>query len=286
MGSERNASSLFEVQATLYDLITAPEGVAKRLSELSRLPVDLESIVKPTAGLSAVERVDIYANMYFYRIRDVLREEFPKTVTVMGDDAFHNLVTDYLVACRPAHPSLREAGARLPDFLARHPSIEGRAWVAELARLERAHLELYDGPDAEVLTLDELRALPPDDLPGLVLQAIPSHAVLRNRFAISEAWKALAPGESAGAASNDAETLLVWRQDIEVFHRVVDAVEGPVLALIRDGARFEAVCERLLEAVPEDQAAIRAFEILGRWVADGLIAAHPSGQAWGRRRSR
>lgn len=273
MGRDPPGRSLAEVEATLYDLITAPEGVGKRLSELSRSPADLELLVKPTAALSAVDRVDIYANMYFYRIRDVLREEFPKVVAVIGDDMFHNLVTDYLVACRPAHPSLREAGVGLPPFLARHLSAAGRPWIGELARLERAHLELYDGPDAEVLTLDAVRAIQPSELGVLTLRAIPSHTLLRNHFQVSEVWKAPPPQEAAGAPPDMPETLLVWRQDLTVFHRAVPMDEEALLPLVAIGSDFEIICERLCESESEEQAIGRAFELLTRWVVDGLICA-------------
>jgi hypothetical protein len=247
------------------------------LAAIGRSPRELEAIVRRTTRLSSVERVDIYANMYFYRILDVLREEYATVLAALGENAFHNLVTDYLVACRPAHPSLREVGARLPAFLAQHPVAEGRAWVAELARLERTHLELYDGPDASVVTLDELRALPADTLPAFRLRAIPCHAVLRNRFAVGAAWKAL--GEGGATPMNQPtpqetpEVLVVWRQGIEVFHQPVEPDEEALLESIRDGAPFDVLCEQLIERVLEAVAAERAFQILGRWVSDELIAA-------------
>ena len=94
------------------------------------------------AKLSAVDRLDVYANMYFFRMLDVLRDDYAKVVAVVGDDAFHNLVTDYLVACRPAHPSLREVGARLPGFLARHPSSRTNRGQAS-SRASSAHASSY-----------------------------------------------------------------------------------------------------------------------------------------------
>ena len=280
-GGQTSTLALADVQARLYDLITAPEGVERRLSELGHGRVDLEetvleSIVRSTTRLSAVERVDIYANMYFYRIRDVLRDEYAKLLSVLGDDAFHNLVTDYLLACRPAHPSLREVGARLPEYLARHPLSEGRSWVGELARLERTRLDLFDGPDCDVLTLDRIRALPTEALPRLMLRAIPCHAVLSNRFALSTVWTSLETGQSPEAHREappaSPETLLVWRQGFTVYHRVVDDAEAPLLELLRAGPSFDVVCERVLDIVPAEQAVQRTFELLGRWVTDGLIA--------------
>ena len=82
-----------------------------------------------------------------------------RVVAAVGDDHFHNLVTDYLLACPSTHPSVRNVGARLADFLATQPLGAERPWLVELARLERARVELFDGPDAEPLTLDDLRAL-------------------------------------------------------------------------------------------------------------------------------
>ena len=103
MRGERFRTGLAAVQEAVYDLITAPEGVEKRLGEMGCPPRDLESLVKPSVTMSSVERLDVYANMYFYRILDVLRDEYSKVRAVLGDDMFHNLITGYLVECRPAH---------------------------------------------------------------------------------------------------------------------------------------------------------------------------------------
>jgi len=272
-GSGGFGRGLADVQAALYALITAPEGVEAGLGAAGRTARDLEAIVRPNERMTAVERLDVYANMYFYRILDVLRDEYARLAAAVGEAAFHNLVTDYLLACRPAHPSLREAGARLPAFVAAHALGRERPWLAELARLERTHLDLFDGEDAEPLTLEAVRALPPESLPALELRAIPCHAVLVNEHAIAEAWESL--GASAGAEDIDVpaavETLLVWRRDVTVFHRPLPADEAPLVALLAAGARFDTICERLLATTSEPQAVPRAFELLARWLADGVI---------------
>ena len=48
--------------------------------------------------------------MYFYRILDVLKEDFPATLAVLGADNFHNLVTGYLIEYPPQHFSISYAG--------------------------------------------------------------------------------------------------------------------------------------------------------------------------------
>src|SRR5262249_6584940 len=89
--------------------------------------------------LGAVERPDVYAKMHCFRLLEVLREDYPKLVAVVGDAEFHNLVTEYLIAHPPEHASIAHAGIALPDFLTGH-SLEARRhapWLHELARLER-----------------------------------------------------------------------------------------------------------------------------------------------------
>ena len=88
---------LAETQAWFYELVTARapvvETVAARGPEARRL---LEEIVNGDARSPAVARVEIYADMYFARLRDVLRDEYPKTRGLLGPSAFHDLVADYL----------------------------------------------------------------------------------------------------------------------------------------------------------------------------------------------
>jgi hypothetical protein len=274
--------NLADVQARFYELVTAPENVAATVAargpEARRA---LDEMIQGDDRLSAVERLDIYANMYFFRIHDVLRDEAPKTAAALGPDAFHNLVIDYLAACPPSHPSLREAGARLPAFLAAHPFGVERPCLAELARLERTRLELVDGPDATPLTFDDLRNLPPGEIGGLPLRLIPCAAVLANRFGVASLWRidedqALAAATRAAAPA--AETLLVWRRDVDVYHRAVDADEARWLSRLQtagsgDALRFETLCEDLAAAASDEEAAARAFELVGRWTADGVLAA-------------
>jgi hypothetical protein len=181
-------------------------------------------------------------------------------------------------------------GARLPEYLATHPLTADRPWLAELARLDRLRFELYDGPDAEALTLDAVRATPPESLPGLPLRTVPCLATLQTEFAIAPLWRALeatpvAHDHSEGSSQDRAEveaeppprsaaTIAVWRKDLTVFHRVLDADEIVCLPLLQEGTTFAAVCERALgDATDGAAAARRAFELLARWIDDGVLCA-------------
>src|SRR5262249_19002276 len=83
--SSRGSASptLSQTQALLGKLITAPEGAAAGLAALSAQERAVcERLVRADERLSAIERVDIYADMYFYRIRDALKDDFAAVASV------------------------------------------------------------------------------------------------------------------------------------------------------------------------------------------------------------
>lgn len=261
---------LAELEARFYALVTAPESVAKTLAALGpEARREVEAFVAGDGRLSAVERLDVYAGMYFFRIRDVLRDEYPRTLALLGETAFHNLVTDYLAGCPPAHPSLREAGARLPLFLGAHAAARERPWLAELARLERTRLELVDAADAAAVTLQALEQIPAPQFPALRLVRVPASVLLANHFALLPQWR----GSEDAPETPEArpETLLVWRRDLDVFHRAIDAEEAECLERVGGGIAFAELCARLAIGRTDEVAAVRAFELVARWAADGLL---------------
>ena len=58
---------------------------------------DLTGVIAPSSTLEPSGRVAIYQTMYFWRLHEVLREDFPKLHGALGDD-FETLARDYLAA--------------------------------------------------------------------------------------------------------------------------------------------------------------------------------------------
>jgi hypothetical protein len=264
---------LAETQAWFYELVTARASVAATVAargpEAQRL---LEAVVAGDTRAPAVARMAIYADMYFARLRDVLGDEYPKTLRLLGASAFQDLVADYLVACPPSDPSLRELGGQFPAFITEHRLAAERPWAPELARLERARLELFDGPDAEPLAVESLRAGPPERFATLRLRLVPAHALFAPRFELGELWRADDPASVVPARATGA--LLVWRRGLEVLHRPTGEEETSWLRRLAAGeVTFEALCASLADGRTDEQAAARAFELVGRWATDGLLRA-------------
>ena len=156
----KRSPDLQESQTLFWRLLTAPEGVARGCETLLREGVlrdrELGFFLRPGEQLSPTERLDVYADMYFYRLKDCLAEDYPNLAAWIGPERFHNLVTDYLLAHPSRHPSLRELGRALPVFLESQPLPARFAWAPDLARLEWARLDVFDDADAAPLTREAL----------------------------------------------------------------------------------------------------------------------------------
>lgn len=266
--------TLDQTQHLFWKLITAPEGVAagRAALEASERTV-VDRLARPDARLSAVERFDIYADMYFYRIRDCLKEDFPAVAAVVGESAFHNLITDYLLVHPSTHFSLRYVGRHLPAFVRQHALIERWSYLADLALLEWSIMEAFDAPDAEPITPASLTTVPADRWAELRLDVTPSLRMLRLQWPVHEVWARTQREEDVGDVHTTPTVIRVWRQNLRVFHRAVDAAESAALDALANGATFAETCESIAAVAGDAPPADRAVALLHDWLADELLTA-------------
>jgi hypothetical protein len=303
-------AALLPTQRLFWDLIAAPEGVLPGLEALVRRgaaePGDLDRMIVGDARLSAADRLDIYANMYFFRLLDALKEDYPRLLAALGPARFHNLVTDYLLVCPSRHPSLRYLGERLAGFLSEHVLERESPGLADLARLEWARADLFDDADVAVLGRADLARLPQDEAGDLRVALVPAYRLLRLDHDAVSVWRVLggavpsATGDDTAAtpgggitsaatpgptcAYDDADhpgplprfaarptAVRVWREGFAVHHRSVDDEERDALLLIAEGATLGRVAQCLSAGRAVEEATARFGALLQRWLDDGLL---------------
>ncbi len=280
------------VQALFWRLLSAPEGVSKGAKELHRAgeleSEDLSFLVRPDARLGPVERLDIYADMYFYRLRDCLAEDFPKVAARIGKARFHNLATDYLLAHPSTHFSLRQLGRALPGFLRTHPMEREFPELADLARLDWARVDVFDDADAAPFSRQELLEKGGSAPEKFAVALIPSARLLRVDASVLPLWRRLdggggteEDGERWRSARGETCAVRVWRKGFSVFHQSLPADEEHCLrALAAGGATLAQLGELLLEhqppGAPPERAAQRLAALLDLWASDELLTSHSS----------
>jgi uncharacterized protein (UPF0276 family) len=293
-GQRRTAPALEETQQLFMRVLTWPRG-ARDFVETASDDVrrDLEQTfagssetgrrASDSRGLDAIERLDIYANAYFYRLLDALREVFPRLAYLLGDIPFHNLVTDYLLECPSTAPDLRRLGDRLPRFLRQHALSQGEALLPEVAELEVALAWALDAPDApkgQSLARAELAQRSPDTWPSLSLALAPSARCLSASHDLERLARLCDTGHRDLALDitprPEPLTLLVGRRGHATYFRTLEPNEALALQSMGSTIRFETLCEVLAQ---RGAPPTRLVEYLMRWVDDGVIVETQPHQA-------
>jgi hypothetical protein len=223
----------------------------------------------------AGERVRIYANAYFTRIHDALRSDYGALHAVLGEAAFRDLARLYLMAHPSRSFSLRFVGARLPAFLA-GPIAEAfqRRWpfAPELAALDWALTDVFDAPDAPLLSREQLAAQPAEAWERLRFGLITAWRLLRFSWPVQQLRAAWDSGLDMPQLEPATTWVLVCRRGEEVRYREVSDVESYALRSVQAGDEFGSTCARIAQTIGAAEAPRRALEMLERWLADGLLA--------------
>lgn len=284
--------NLAATQHLLWRLITAPEGVAKALQEN---PGDASLLADSVAGVSSgaangeatsheltpTRRLEVYAGAYFARIHDALASDFSDLAAQLGEATFHDLVTSYLAIRPPHRPSLRDVGARLPEFLADgeggEPFRARAPWAADLARLEWLQSDLFDAPDAVVATRRDFEKRAPEEWGGLTLKLIPAAGLLTLEWPVHTLCASWSGGtrrsDGANPISSKPSELLVWRASETVSYRPLEDPEAEALSLVAAGTTFGEVCQAAAVRIGDEEAPTHSAIWLARWLEDGLLTA-------------
>jgi hypothetical protein len=256
-----DAPSLRELQAAFWRSLAADGG----RGDAATFDPGAVASIEPSARLAPAERLAVYTTMYFCRIQEVLKEDFARTAAVLGPEAFEAAVRGYLARHPSDRPSIRWVGRALPAHLADAPPAGAPPWIAELARLEWARLDLFDAADATPVGLDVLRAVGADDWPRLRFTTIPALATFASEWPVDEIWAAVGEGVTDRTWERERVLLRVWRQDFHVYHARLAPAEQSAFARFMAGRSFAAICDVLDDAEA-------AAALLVRWLEDGLVA--------------
>jgi hypothetical protein len=138
--------------------------------------------------------------------------DFPATLAVVGTDNFAAIVKEYLLEHPPTEPSILYASLYLADFLNVHPFAERWPFIAELARLERAVLDVFHAADAPALSLEALRAIPSEKWPAVKLRAHPAVEIVHSEWRIADGLHTVEQGQGWSDPEHEEASVLVWRQ--------------------------------------------------------------------------
>jgi hypothetical protein len=260
--------NLLELQRRMSQDVMRPltPDFAMQAMNEQGLPCDeiAASYIKPNSLLTSFERLEIYNRQYWFRVIDAVSEDFPALRAVLGRERFDSLVLAYLRENPSTSFTLRSLGARLPAWLASYPELTGpqHALAVDVARLEWAYIEAFDGASLMPLGWEDFAALgrdstlrlqphlqlldlqyPVDDVVLAVHKVTPAIDIVSN--AVSE--RRQSSEVTLPEVSRSNVYLVVHRFDDSVYYRRIEREEFLLLADLRDGDSIATAIERAFE---------------------------------------
>ncbi len=259
-------------------VVMHPDGAAAGLKSrparrlLGLAAREPEAVVLPSKSLSSVERLGIYAHMYFARLVEVMEAEYPIARRILGPEAF-------VEACRrfvARHPSrsrtLNALSEQFPGFLARSlPRSNRNGLAADVARIERAMEDVFDAPRAEPMTAEAFAAIGPDRWERATLRVNPALRLLKLRYPANDFMTALRRGDRPRIPRPRATCAIVFRRDFQVFRRNQEPEQFRLLAALAAGRPLAAAVRAGIGGRPG--SADRVAKRLGKWFEE-WSAAH------------
>jgi len=273
------ALPLDRLQRWMQAVIVHPgtiEEAAAGPAAASELPAEqVGQVIRPSAHLQPLERLEIYQAMYPLRMEEALASDFPALKHFLGDDAFFRLALDYV----QVHPSrsftLSPLGQHLADFLAGYRGLRQRAFCSDLARLERTVAEVFDAPETDVLEEEAIARVPAEAWEGARLVPIAALRPLRLRYPAS-AYLDSTHDEAHRHPRivRTDEWVVVYRRRFTVFRQ--DLAKAAFL-LLEDLVAGRTVGQAVAAALKRrGQSRPRAedlFPWFRRWAASGLFSS-------------
>lgn len=218
-------------------------------------------------------RFEVYRASFEANLGQALRDTYPVTYRLVGEDYFSQVARAYL----RAHPSrsgdIHAFGAEFDAFLAAQDAVGDVPYLPGVARLEWLAHQAFHAADAVPLTLADLAELPGDAQGGLCL--LPCVGLMLSEYPVHRIWQVNQESWTGDAAVNLDEggvQLAIFREGLEIALLPLDAEAYGLACVWFDSGSLDAASE----AATDGDSLGRALHAL---IVAGLVAApHPPAQ--------
>lgn len=231
--------------------------------------------VKPSRHLAPGERVDVYVDMYFARLFEVLSEEYAAVRAIAGPVEFERLVRAYLREHPSRHWSLNGLGRALPAFLSGKFRTPKKALLYDLAKLECAMAQVFDAPRSNVLVPADMARIAPESFASARVTCVSALELASFDHRANAIVRAVRQDEPMPSLARSRSFTVVWRKEWVVWRMDVSESMFAVLSELKQGRTIGQALERGAQhfhGAPEalQQEIARSF---GEWIAEGLFAS-------------
>lgn len=198
-------------------------------------PERVGEIILPSQTLTPAERINIYAGMYPMRMRDALATDFPVVKSVLGDDGWAELVDAYIVDHYSVHPNLNQLGKHIPAFIRARKELKHAAFLAEMAELEQAMVEVFDSHESPQADVNALKELEPSQWGSAVFVPVEAFRLLAFQYPVNGYLQATKEEKDPPAIKKGQTYVAVYRKNYVVWRMNLSRTQYRILKLLAEG---------------------------------------------------
>jgi hypothetical protein len=202
---------------------------------------------------------------YFSRLEECLADDYPAVKYALGDAGFEALCRGYVGAHPSRSANLNGFGAGFATF-AGEQALENGAFIADLARLEWAVVEVLHAPTPDGFSPADLGKLPPARLQDVRFEPSPAARVLSVEFAVNGYLQAFRDAEAPGIPARRASTVVVARNGYQIHRFELERGQAAVLHRLLAGDPLGVALTGIDAAASTVQAWFR------QWTERGVFA--------------
>ncbi len=169
----------------------------------------------PGMDADTARRFRVYRNNVYVALIDALADAYPVVQRLVGEEFFSAMAREFFLTEKTREPTLALYGEGFAEFIEQFTPAASVAYLADIARLERARLESLHAVDAEVLDVSGL----PGNGEEILQAQLEPHPALRlvgSSHPIVSIWLANLSDESEHIITDNAEHALITRPGFEV----------------------------------------------------------------------
>ncbi len=248
---------------------------------------EAEAILTPGPELGPLARLEIYRRAYHARLIECLLDDYPAVAAALGEMGFDELCRRYIAIHPSTDPNLNAFGRHMESLCRAEAEAERESttstsalrgpssFIADLAALEWAIVEVIHAASADPLTMTGLGEIPASRWADARLMATPAFRLLRSGYPVNRYFQAFREGNDPAPPEPEASAVVVYRSGPTIWRMDLSEAAFELLHALTSGQSLAASLEgasQALSGVDESEAAERVGRWFRDWVSSGLFS--------------
>ena len=200
-----------------------------------------DGLVDPE-GRPAPKRFAVYRNNVVHSLIGALSDAYPAVRANVGDAFFEAMAGLYVRQNPPTSPMIMFYGEAFPEFLRNFKPATERAFLPELAELERLMRQCYHGADDKAFRPEDLSEILEERLMETRFKPRASSALLATNTPALSYWMYLLQGANQ-PVENQQEYILITRPELDIAAFGIDPAQFQFFQELVGGQTLEQAYE-------------------------------------------